>query len=54
MELGLIDEYRLFISPVLLSGGTPYFAALDKRINLELAETRTFGSRVVYVRYQLV
>jgi dihydrofolate reductase len=52
MKLGLIDEYRQFISPVVLGGGTPYFPALDERINLELVETRTFGSRVVYVRYR--
>jgi dihydrofolate reductase len=52
MKLGLIDEYRLFVSPVVLGGGTPYFPALDERINLELVETRTFGSRVVYVRYR--
>jgi dihydrofolate reductase len=52
MKLGLIDEYRLFVSPVVLGAGTPYFPALDERINLELVETRTFGSRVVYVRYE--
>lgn len=51
-KLDLIDEYRLFISPVVLGGGTPYFPALDKRIDLELVEMRTFGSRVVYVRYR--
>jgi dihydrofolate reductase len=51
-ELGLIDEYRMFVSPVLLGGGTPYFPALDGRVNPELVETRTFGSRVVYVRYR--
>ncbi len=52
IRLNLIDEYRLFVSPVVLGGGTPYFPALDERINLELVETRTFGSRVVYVRYR--
>jgi dihydrofolate reductase len=52
MELGLIDEFRQFVSPVVLGGGTPYFPALSERIDLELVETRTFGSRVVYLRYQ--
>jgi dihydrofolate reductase len=52
IRLGLIDEYRLFVSPVVLGGGTPYFPALDARIDLELVETRTFASRVVYVRYR--
>jgi dihydrofolate reductase len=54
IELGLVDEYLLFVNPVVLGGGTPYFPALDERINLELIETRTFASRVVYVRYQRV
>jgi dihydrofolate reductase len=54
MELGLIDEWRLFVSPVLLGGGTPYFPTLDERINLELVETKTFGARVVYLRYRSV
>ena len=52
IRLGLVDEYRLFVSPVVLGGGTPYFPALDERVNLELVETQTFGSRVVYVRYR--
>jgi dihydrofolate reductase len=54
MKLELIDEWRLFVSPVLLGRGTPYFPTLDERINLELVETTTFGSRVVYLRYRRV
>jgi dihydrofolate reductase len=54
IKAGLVDEFRLFVSPVVLGGGTPYFPALDVRIDLQLVETRTFGSRVVYVRYQRV
>jgi dihydrofolate reductase len=53
-KLGLIDEYRLFVSPVVLGAGTPYFPALEERIDVELVETQTFGSRVVYVRYRRV
>jgi dihydrofolate reductase len=51
MKLNLIDEYRLFVSPVVLGGGTPFFAPVDTRVDLDLVETRTFGSRVVYLRY---
>jgi dihydrofolate reductase len=54
MKLQLIDEWRLFVSPVLLGGGTPYFPPLENGIDLELIETRTFGSRVVYLRYRRV
>jgi dihydrofolate reductase len=50
--LGLVDEYRLFVSPVVLGGGTPYFPPTENSLNLDLVETRTFGSRVVYARYQ--
>ena len=52
VKLGLVDEYRLFVSPVVLGGGTPYFPALEERIDLELVETRNFGRGVLYVRYR--
>lgn len=51
-KLGLIDEYRMFVSPVVLGAGTPYLPGLDERLDLELVESRTFGSRVVYLRYR--
>lgn len=54
MKLELIDEWRLFVCPLLLGGGTPYFPPLEKGIGLELIETRTFGSCVVYLRYRRV
>jgi len=47
----LIDEYHVFVYPVALGGGTPFFAD-QTRVDLELLETRTFGSRVVYLRYR--
>jgi dihydrofolate reductase len=54
VKAGLVDEYRLFVNPVILGAGTPFFPALHERIGLELVETRTFGSRVVYARYRRV
>jgi dihydrofolate reductase len=51
IELGLVDEYRLFVHPVLVGGGTAFFPPLDERIELQLLETRTFGAGAVYLRY---
>jgi len=51
IELGLVDEFGLFVSPVVLGAGTPFFPA-GATIGLELVETRTFGSRVAYLRYR--
>jgi dihydrofolate reductase len=47
----LIDEYRARVYPVLVGGGTPFFPQRERRVDLELVETRTFRSRVVYLRY---
>ena len=52
--LDLIDEYRVMIYPVLVGGGIPFFARDERRVDLELVETRTFSSKVVYVRYRVV
>ena len=50
---GLIDEYRIRVHPVLVGGGTPYFARLGQRVDLELVETRFFHSGVVYLRHRV-
>ena len=52
VEQDLIDEYRVFVNPVVVGGGTPYLPAVERQIDLELLETRTFSSRVVYMRYR--
>ena len=51
--LGLIDEYRARVYPVLVGGGIPYFPQRERQVDLELAETRTFSSKVVYLRYRV-
>ena len=51
--LGLIDEYRARVYPVLVGGGVPFFPQRRRRVDLELVETRTFSSRVVYLRYRV-
>ena len=49
----LIDEYRARVYPVLVGGGIPFFPQRGRRVDLELAGTRTFSSRVVYLRYRV-
>jgi dihydrofolate reductase len=51
--LGLIDEYRPKVYPVLVGGGIPFFPHHERRVDLELLETRTFSSKVVYLRYRV-
>ncbi|HEY2599571.1 MAG TPA: dihydrofolate reductase family protein, partial [Candidatus Dormibacteraeota bacterium] len=50
IELGLVDEYRLIVHPVVIGAGTPYFPPLRESIKMRLIETNTFGSGVVYLR----
>ncbi|MFJ3974364.1 dihydrofolate reductase family protein [Streptomyces sp. NPDC090021] len=52
--LDLIDEYRVMIHPVLVGGGIPFFPQHGRRVDLELVETRTFGSKAVHLRYRVV
>jgi dihydrofolate reductase len=54
MRAGLIDEFRLFVHPIVLGAGTRFFPALEDRISLRFLETRTFESGVVYLSYETV
>ncbi|MFE2941503.1 dihydrofolate reductase family protein [Streptomyces sp. NPDC059255] len=51
--LGLIDEYRVRVYPVLVGGGIPFFPRHERRVDLELVETRTFDSGIAYLRYRV-
>jgi dihydrofolate reductase len=51
--LGLIDEYQAMVYPVLVGGGIPFFPRDERRVDLELVETRTFSSGVVLLRYRV-
>ena len=52
IELDLVDELRMFRNPVVVGGGTPFLPPLAEDVPLDLVETRTFGSRVIYERYR--
>ncbi len=51
--LGLVDEYRARVHPVLVGGGIPFFPQREAQVDLELVGTHTFNSRVVYLRYRV-
>jgi len=51
-ELGLVDELRMFRHPIAVGGGTPFLPAVTEHVPLALVETRTFGSRVIFERYE--
>jgi dihydrofolate reductase len=52
IELGLVDELHMFRNPIVVGGGTPFLPPVTEGVPLDLVETRTFGSRVIYERYR--
>ncbi|MEC4020701.1 dihydrofolate reductase family protein [Streptomyces sp. H27-D2] len=51
MHRDLVDEYRLYVHPVVLGQGKPLFPSPAATVSLRHAETRTFGNGVVLLRY---
>jgi dihydrofolate reductase len=55
IDLDLVDELRIYRCPVVVGGGTPYLPPVERKLELELVETRTFSeSEVVFERYRRV
>lgn len=52
--LGLVDEYRVRVHPVLVGGGTPFFPHAGRHEDLQLVGSRTFGCGVVALHHRVV
>ncbi|HET6711531.1 dihydrofolate reductase family protein [Amycolatopsis sp.] len=52
MRAGLVDEYEIVTHPVLVGGGTPFFAAVAGQVDLDLVDTRMFPGGVLATRYE--
>jgi len=51
LRRGLVDEYRIYMHPVLIGAGSAMFPATATPMPLTLAETRAFANGVVLLRY---
>jgi dihydrofolate reductase len=52
IEAGLVDEYHLFLVPVVVGGGKRFLPDRNARANLELLDERRFRNGTVYLRYR--
>lgn len=50
--IDLIDEFRIWVNPVAVGGGKPFFPSGREQLQLRLAEHRAFGSGALYLRYR--
>jgi len=51
---GLVDEFWLFVNPVLLGEGMPLFKGIKEQTQLKLVESKTFGCGVIGLHYEKV
>jgi len=52
LQLGLIDEYRIILQPVLIGKGRYLFDQIENKIRLKLEHTKLLASGVVVLYYQ--
>ena len=52
IQAGLVDEYHIFVQPIILGAGRPPYPALNESLRLKLVETHTFHTGIVYLRYR--
>ena len=52
LEMGLLDEIRMFVNPIILGDGKPMFKGVREKIELKLLNTRTFGNGNVMIVYE--
>ena len=51
IRAGLVDEYHLFLNPIIVGGGNPALPS-DAHVALELIDQRRFGSGVIHLHYR--
>lgn len=54
IKMGLLDEVRVMVNPVVISKGTRLFEGLNEKVNLKLLKSRIFVSGNVLLYYQIV
>jgi dihydrofolate reductase len=52
IRAGLVDEYHIFVQPIILDAGRPIYPAMNEAIRLKLVETHPFHTGIVFLRYQ--
>jgi dihydrofolate reductase len=53
LRLGLANEVRYSIMPILIGNGTSFFEGLDRDVGLHLVEVRAYTSGMVALRYEV-